>query len=72
MTESAPVVWMKYKYLEPKTRGRYKGGSNSSSTKRVKRSPNRNTTAAPVLTETVLVLSATGKRTWMSRPKAAK
>ena len=29
-----PVVWVKYKYLAPKSSGRYKGNSNGSSLKK--------------------------------------
>lgn len=72
-----PIVWTKAKYLEPKTRGRYKGGSNSSSTKKPKRVGGRAAAVKPVLDwEPVMILDfrdgRKGKITWTSRKKSAK
>ena len=71
-----PVVWTKAKYLEPKTRGRYKGGTNSSSTKRLKRTANRSVAPIPDIVERVMVLDFRdgkgGKINWITRPKEKK
>lgn len=70
MTTDVHVIPLKEKYRASKTVGRYKGGSNNSTTKKSgqrKKSPQ----AAPDF-EVVLVIRDTGKKAWIRRLKVQK
>lgn len=66
-----PIVWVKYKYLAPKSSGRYKGSSNGSSLKK-REGQRKKSPQLPSDFETVMVLKATGKIGWISRRKTGK
>ena len=61
---AGPIVWVKRKYLEPKTRGRHKGGANSAPARK-----RRKIGGGPSPTERVMVITAAGKTTWLERPR---
>lgn len=61
---SGPVVWVKMKYLEPKTRGRYKGGANSAPVRKRKK-----VGGGPSPIERVKVITAAGKTSWIDRSR---
>lgn len=61
---AGPVVWVKQKYLDPKTRGRYKGGANSAPVRK-----RRKIGGGPSPIERVMVINVAGKTTWIERPR---
>ena len=66
-----PVVWVKYKYLAPKSSGRYKGNSNGSSLKK-REGQRKKSPQPPSDYETVMVIKKTGKTSWETRRKTGK
>ena len=64
MTE--PVVWVKHKYVTPKDKGRYKGGT-SASVKAVRK--RKKVGGGPGPFEYVMVISSEGSPKWISRPR---